>query len=123
MNEEQEKDLIETRRTANAMMRWSEKQWREWYGIQADYIERMANRASARVRHTLTWSLPYLRSVQYGGLPPVLPPKAVHRRVSGKAPWQEIEGAIAPPRTRKKVSLRPGKKAPAMQGMSDVVEE
>ena len=122
MNEEQAKDLTETRRMANAMMRWSERQWREWYGIQADHIERTANRASPDVRRTLEWSLPYLRSVQYGGLPPVLPPKAVRRRVSGKAPWQEVEGAASPPR-RARLSLKAGKKAPVMKGMADVLED
>jgi hypothetical protein len=110
----------ELERLAKKMTGWTAAQWREWYGIQADHIERMANTRDPEVRYTLSWSLPWFRSVQYGVEPPVLPPKLPPRRTNVRAPWKEVEGAIAPPR---RAVLRISRKAPAMKGMSDVLAE
>ena len=121
--EERLDEMTDNKRIAARMMRWKPAQWREWYGHTADHVERTANRASAEVRNTLSWSLPFLRRVQRGEEEPVLPPKNVRVRIpQARIPGLEVKGAILPP-TRKRLSIRAGKKAPAMEGMSDVVEE
>lgn len=120
--EERLDEMTDNKRIAAKMMRWGPRQWQEWYGIQADHVERTANRASAEVRNTLSWSLPFLRRVQHGEEDPVLPPKNVRVRIpQARRPGLEVAGAILPP-TRKRLSLRPGRKAPAKEGMAEVIE-
>ena len=73
----------------------------DWYRGELERVERLANRSSADVRHTLTWVLPWLRGVISGEIQPVVPKAPIPRATRA----MHIIGAIPPP-TRKKLTLK-----------------
>jgi hypothetical protein len=95
------------------METWGEKEYRDWYGEELARVERLANRQSAEVRATLEWSLPLLRGLAKGEIEPVLPPPPTPR---GTRFLDWIKPAP------KRPVLRAKRKAPAIAGMSDVIE-